>query len=165
MAKKKLKNNESNLSLPAQEFEKLLPSLKDLGLIETAYVAGSLNSRLKAGKERHDACLVKNEFKKDRLERLVKLWLERLSKQCSIATESTKAFTPLLLSLILPPIVKNGFEGKLKILQALNVVPIHVTKSKKEKEVLDTTTLGVSMNLTGLDWTFPTLNLEKNFES
>ena len=122
MVKKKLKNKGlKHLSLvPVSEMPKQYQ--KDYGLGGTRFVVVSQNSRLKAGKEKHDNCHVKNEFKKDRLERLVVKWLERLSRKYDIATAEKEQYLHLLLKLILPPIVKNGFEGKLRILRALNAV-------------------------------------------
>ena len=122
MAKKKLKNNESKHLSLVRVSEMPKQFQKDYGLGGTRFVVVSQNSRLKAGKEKHDNCRVKNEFKKDRLERLVAKWLERLSRKYGIATEEKEQYLHLLSKLILPPIVKNGFEGKLRILRALNAV-------------------------------------------
>ena len=118
MTKKKLKNNVSNFSLSEQELEIAARYPAASKLIKTPLGDGSVNLGLKANVKTNAE---KNEFKKDRLERLVKMWLERLSKKCDIATDVKERYLHLLLKLILPPIVKGGFEGKLKILQALNV--------------------------------------------
>ncbi len=137
MPKKKLKNNESK-PLYEKRILGIAQQLRnDSGLTGTLSEVVLANSRLKAGRAKSETALVKEKYKKDRLKRLVESLLERLSRKYGIAQETIEAFSLLLSSLILPPIVKNGYEGKLKILQKMNAVKL-VTEKTNEDGVLAT---------------------------